>query len=179
MEVVNIIHGVWVRVIAGANSQVTALLPVRADVFPQRCRLLEAAVAEGATAGSLSSVDELVVLEVLQAAQALPADGAHVWLLSRVRAPVFAQTVQVAEGVSTLRARVWLFTRVYAQVSLKSPRLAEAAAAHSTRVGLLSCVDADVLLQAGDQSEGLSTLQAVVRPISRGFHCCVRGRRSC
>lgn len=85
MEVVHIIHGVWVRVVAGANSQVAALLPVRADVLPQRGGLLEAAVAEGATAGSLSSVDELVVFEVLQAAQALPADGAHVRLLPRVR----------------------------------------------------------------------------------------------
>lgn len=121
MEIVNVIHGVWVRVVAGPNSQVTALLPVRADVFPQRRGLLEAAVAEGATARPLSGVDELVVLKVLQATQALSADGAHVRFLPGVCAPVFAQTVQVAEGVSALRARVRLLTRVYAQVGFKGP----------------------------------------------------------
>ncbi len=121
MEVVNVIHGVWVRVITGTNSHVTAFLPVRADVFPQRRGLLEAAVAEGAAARSLSGVDELVVFEVLQAAQALPTDGAHVGFLPGVRAPVFAQTVQVAEAVSTLGARVWLLARVYAQVGFKRP----------------------------------------------------------
>ncbi len=121
MEIVNVIHGVWVRVITGTNSHVTTFLPVRADVFPQRCGLLEAAVAEGAAARPLSSVDELVVFEVLQAAQALPADGTHVGFLSGVCASVFAQTVQVSEAVSTLRARVWLLTRVYAQVGFKSP----------------------------------------------------------
>lgn len=179
MEIVYIIHGVRVRVITGSDPHVTAFLPVRADVFPQRCRFLEAAVAEGAAAGSLSGVDELVVFEVLQAAQALPADGAHVGFLSGVCAPVLSQTVQVAEAISTLRARVRLLARVYAQVGLKRPGLAEATAADSTWVGLLSSVDADVLLQAGDKTERLSTFQAVVRPISRGFPCCVRGRRSC
>lgn len=102
MEIVNVIHGVWVRVITGPDSQVTTLLPVRADVFPQRCGLLEAAVAEGATTWPFSSVDELVVLEVLQATQALSADGANIGFLASVCAPVFAQTVQVAEGVSAL-----------------------------------------------------------------------------
>lgn len=102
MKVVNVIHGVWVRVIAGTNPHVTAFLPVRADMLPQRCRLFEAAVAEGAAARSLSSVDELVVFEVLQATQALPADGAHIRFLPCVCASVFAQTVQVAEAVSTL-----------------------------------------------------------------------------
>lgn len=102
MQVVNVVHGVRVRVVAGTDSQVAALLPVGADVFPQRRRLLEAAVAEGAAAGPLPGVDELVVLEVLQATQALPADGAHVGFLSSVRAPVLAQTVQVAEAVPAL-----------------------------------------------------------------------------
>lgn len=102
MEVVNIIHGIWVRVITGSDPHVTAFLPMRADVFPQRRGLLEAAVAEGAAAWSLSGVDELMVFEVLQAAQALSTDGTHVRFLSGVCAPVFAQTVQVAEAVSTL-----------------------------------------------------------------------------
>lgn len=121
MEIVNVIHGIWVRVVTGTNSHVAAFLPVCADVFPQRRRLLEAAVAEGAAARPLSGVDELVVFEVLQAAQPLPADGAHVGFLSGVCAPVFAQTVQVAEAVSTLRARVWLLACVYTQVGLKRP----------------------------------------------------------
>lgn len=175
MEVINVVHGVWVRVITGPDSHVTALLPVRTDVFPQRSRLFEAAVAERAAARSLSGVDELVVFEVLQAAQSLPTDGAHVGFLSRVRAPVFAQTVQVAEAVSTLRARVRLLACVYTQVSFKGAGLAEATATDSARVRLLSSVDADVLLQAGDQTEGLSALQAVMRTISRGLHYCVRG----
>lgn len=179
MEVVNVIHGVCVRVVTGTDPHVAAFLPVRADVFPQCGGLLESAVAEGAAARPLPGVNELVVFEVLQAAQALPADGAHVGFLPRVCAPVLAQTVQVAEAVSTLRARVWLLTRVYAQVGFKRSRLTEAAAADSTRVGLLSGVDADVLLQAGDQAESLSTLEAMVRPISRWFPYCVRGRRSC
>lgn len=169
MKVVNVIHGVWVRVITGTDSHVTAFLPVRADVLPQCRGLLEAAVAEGAAARSLSGVDELVVFEVLQAAQALPADGAHVWFLPRVCASVFAQTVQVAEAVSTLRTRVRFLTRVYAQVGLKGARLTETAATDRARVWLLSGVDANVLLQAGDQAEGLSALQAVVGPISRGL----------
>lgn len=114
MKVVNVINGVWVRVITGTNSHVTAFLPVCADVFPQRCRLLKAAIAEGAAARPLAGVDELVVFEVLQAAQALPTDGTHIGFLSGVCAPVFAQTVQVAEAVSTLRARVWLLTCVCA-----------------------------------------------------------------
>lgn len=119
MKVVNVIHGVWVRVVTGTNSHVTAFLPMCADVLPQRGGLLEAAVAEGAAARSLSGVDELVVFEVLQPAQTLPTDGAHVRFLSRVRASVFAQTVQVAEAVSTLRTRVRFLTCVYAQVGLK------------------------------------------------------------
>lgn len=118
MEVVHVIDGVWVGVVAAANRQLPALLAVRADVLSQRCRLLEGAVAEGAAAGPFPRVDELVVFKVLQAAQALPADGAHVRFLARVRAPVLAQTIQVAEAVPTLRAGVWLLTRVYAQVSL-------------------------------------------------------------
>lgn len=178
VEVVNVVHGVWVRVVAGADSHVTALLPVRADVLAQRRGLLEAAVAEGAAARPLAGVDELMVFEVLQAAQALPADGAHVGFLPGVRAPVFAQTVQVAEAVPALRAGVRLLARVYAQVGLERPGLAEAAAADSARVGLLAGVDADVLLQAGDQAEGLSALQAVVRPVSGGLPCRVGGRRS-
>lgn len=173
MEVVNVIQGIWICVISGTNSHVTPFLSVCADVFPQRCWLLEAAVAEWAAARPLTSVDELVVFEMLQAAQALPTDGTHIRFLSGVCAPMFAQTIQVAETVSTLRTRVWLFTRVYAQVGFKGPRLTEATATDSTWVGLLSCVNADVLLQAGDQAESLSALQAVVRPISRGISCCV------
>lgn len=121
MEVVYVIHGIWVCVIAGADPHVAAFLPVRADVFPQRRRLLEAAAAEGAAARPLSSVNQLVVLEMLQAAQTLPADGAHVRFLPGVRAPVFAQTVQVAEAVSTLGARVRLLARVDAQVGFEGP----------------------------------------------------------
>lgn len=121
MKVVNVINGIWVRVVIGTNSHVTAFLPVRADVFPQRCRLLEAAVTEGAAAWPLPSVDELVMFEVLQAAQALPTDGTHIGFLPSVRAPVFAQTVQVPETVSTLRTRVRLLTCVYAQVGFKGP----------------------------------------------------------
>lgn len=102
MKVVNVIHGIWVRVITGTNPHVTAFLPVCTDVLPQRRRLLEGAVAEGAAARSLSGVDELVVFEVLQAAQAFPADGAHIRFLPCMCASVFAQTVQVAEAVSTL-----------------------------------------------------------------------------
>lgn len=117
MEIVHVINGVRVCVVAGADSQLPALLAVRADVFSERRRLLEGAVAKGAAAGSFPRVDELVVFEVLQATQALPADGAHVRLLTRVRAPVLAQAVQMAEAVATLRAGVRLLTRVYAQVS--------------------------------------------------------------
>ena len=119
METVYVVQSIRVGVITGAHAHVAAFLAVRTDVFPQRSRLLEAAVAEGAAARSLPSVDELVVFEVLQAAQALPADGAHIWFLPRVRASVFAQTVQVAEAVSTLRTGVWFLTCVYAQVGLK------------------------------------------------------------
>lgn len=90
MEVINVIHSVWVCVIIGSNSHVTTFLPVRTDVFPQRCGLFEAAVAEGTAARPLSSVDKLVVFEVLKAAQALPAYGTHVRFLSCVRAPVFS-----------------------------------------------------------------------------------------
>lgn len=178
MEIVHVVDGVWVRVVAGADAQLPALLAVRADVFAQRRRLLEGAVAKGAAAGSLPGVDELVVFEVLQATQALPADGAHVRLLARVRAPVLAQTVQMAEAIPTLGAGVRLLARVYAQVSFQRPRLAEAAPADSARVWLLPSVDADVFFQAGDETEGLSTFQAVVWAISRRLARRVRRRRS-
>lgn len=102
MKVVNVIHGVWVCLVASAQSHVATFLPVRADMLPQRRRLFKAAIAEGAAAGPLSGVDELVVFEMLQAAQTLPADGTHVGFLPRVRAAVFAQTVQVAETVAAL-----------------------------------------------------------------------------
>lgn len=177
MEVVHIINGVLVRFVIGGDSHVTAFVAVGADVFPQRCGLFEGAVAEGTAARPLASVDELVVFEVLQAAQPLPTDGAHVRFLPRVRAAVLAQAIQVAEAVPALGARVRLLTGVYAQVRFQRPGLAEATAADATRVRLLSRVDADVLLQAGDQTEGLPTLQAVVRPVCRGLPCCVRGRR--
>lgn len=120
METVYVVQSIWVGVITGAHAHVAAFLAVRTDVFPQCSRLLEAAVAEGAAARSLPSVDELVVFEVLQAAQALPTDCTHIGFLSGVCAPVFAQTVQVAEAVSTLRARVRLLSCVYAQVSFES-----------------------------------------------------------
>lgn len=171
VEIVHVVDGVRVSVVAGADPHVAALLAVRADVLPQRRRLLEGAVAEGAAAGSFPRVDQLVVLEVLQAAQALPADGAHVRLLAGVRAPVFAETVQVAEAVPTLGAGVRLLTCVYAQVSFQRPRLAEAAPADATGVRFLSGVDADVFFEAGNQTESLPTLQAVVRAISRGLAC--------
>lgn len=167
VEIVHVVDGVWVRVVAGADAQLAALLAVGADVLAQRRRLLEGAVAEGAAAGSLPGVDELVVLEVLQATQALPADGAHVRLLARVRAPVLAQAVQMAEAIPALGAGVRLLARVDPQVSFQRPRLAEAAPADPARVGLLPSVDADVLFQAGDEAEGLSAFQAVVRAISR------------
>lgn len=102
VEVVNVVQNVLLCFVHGNNPQVTALLPVRADVFAQRRGLLEAAVAEGAAAGPLPGVDQLVVFQVLQAAQALPTDGTNVRFFPGVRAPVFAQTVQVAEAVPTL-----------------------------------------------------------------------------
>lgn len=120
METVNVIQSIWVGVIAGAHAHVATFLAVRADVFPQCSRFLEAAVAEGAAARSLSSVDELVMFKVLQTAQAFPTDSTHIRFLSGVCAPVFAQTVQVAEAVSTLRARVRFLTCVYAQVGFES-----------------------------------------------------------
>lgn len=177
MEVVHVVQGVRVRVFTGAHSQVTAFLAVRANMLPQRRGLLEGAVAEGTAARPLPGVDELVVFEVLQAAQALPADGAHVRLLARVRAAMLAQTVQVAEAVPALGTRVRLLAGVDAQMCFERPRLAEAAAADSTGVRLLARVDADVLLQAGDQTEGLSALQAVVGAICGGLPCQVRSRR--
>lgn len=155
MEVVNVVR---VRVVGGAYPHVAALLAVRAHVLAQRRGLLEGAVAERTAARPLPGVDELVVLEVLQAAQALPADGAHVGLLASVCAAVFAQAVQVAEAVPALGAGVRLLARVDAQVRFERPRLAEAAPADAARVGLLPRVDADVLLQAGDQTESLSAL---------------------
>lgn len=121
MQVVNVINSVWVRVIAGTDSHVAPLLAMSTDVFPQCSGFLEAAVAEGAAARPLSGVDELVVFEMLQAAQALPTYGTDIRLLPRVRASVFAQAVQMAETVSALRARVWLLTCVYAQVRFKCP----------------------------------------------------------
>lgn len=178
VEIVHVVDGVRVGVVAGAHAHVAALLAVRADVLAQRRRLLEGAVAEGAAAGPLPRVDELVVLQVLQAAQTLPADGAHVRLLARVRAPVLAQTVQVAEAVSALGAGVGLLARVDAQVRLQRPRLAEAAPAHAAGVRLLPGVDADVLFEAGDQTESLPALQAVVRAVARRLACRVGCRRS-
>lgn len=176
MEAIDVVHGVWVRLLAGADAHVAALVAVRPGVLAQRRGFLEGAVAEGAAAGPLPGVDELVVLEVLQATQALPADGAHVGLLARVRAPVLAQTVQVAEAVAAFGARVGLLAGVNAQVRFERPGLSEAAATHRARVRLLARVDADVLLQAGDQTEGLAALQAVMRPVRRGLPRGVGGR---
>lgn len=102
MEVINVVHGVWVGVFIGADSHVTAFLAVRADVFPQSRRLFESAVAERAAARPLSGVDQLVVFQVLQATEPLPTDGTHVGLLPRVGAPMFTQTIQVAEAISAL-----------------------------------------------------------------------------
>lgn len=121
MEVINVVHGVRVGVVARADSHVTTLLPVCADVFPQGRGLFEAAVAERAAARPLPGVDELVVFQVLQATQPLPTDGTHVGFLSRVRAPVFPQTIQVAEAVPALGARVRLLACVYAQVGFERP----------------------------------------------------------
>lgn len=178
MEVVDVIQSVRVRVLRGTDSHVASFLSVRADVLPERGGFFEGAVAEGAAAGPLARVDELVVLEVLQAAQALPTDGAHVGLLPRVRAPVLAQAVQVPEAVPALGAGVRFLARVNAQVRFQRPRLAEAAAADSARIGLLSGVDADVLLQAGNQAEGLSALQTVVGTVSGGLPRSVGCRRT-
>lgn len=120
MEVVNVVNSVWIGFIIASDSHVSTFLSVGSDVFSERRGLLEAAAAEGTAAGSLSGVDELVVLEMLQSAQTFPTDGTHVGFLSCVRASVFAQTVQMSETVPTLRAGVRLLPRVDTQVSLQS-----------------------------------------------------------
>lgn len=120
MQAVDVVDGVGVRLLgAGGHGQMACLLSVRAHVLSQRRRLLEGAVAEGAAARPLAGVDQLVVLQVLQATQPLAADGTHVGLFAGVRAPVLAQAVQVAEAVAALGAGVWLLACVDPQVGFE------------------------------------------------------------
>lgn len=93
MEAVDVVQGVWVRILSHACLHVARLFTVSADMLAQRRRLLEGAVAEGAAAGFLSGVDALVVLQVLQSAQTLATDGTHVGLVTSVGALVLAQAI--------------------------------------------------------------------------------------
>lgn len=132
------------------------------QVLPETSSILERALAQRASAWSLACVDALMVLEVLQAAEALPAHRAGVRLLARVRASVLAQAIQVAETRTTLAARIWLLTCVDAQMRLERAGFTESSPTHAARVRFLSRVDAQVLLQAREQPECLATLQAEV-----------------
>lgn len=93
MEAVDVVQGVWVWLLSQACLHVARLLTVSADMLAQRRRLLEGAVTEGADAGFLSSMDALVVLQVLQSAQTLATDGTHVGLVTSVGALVLSQAV--------------------------------------------------------------------------------------
>lgn len=152
---------------------------VRADqVLPEAGGVLERALAQRASARTLARVDALMVLEVLQPAEAFPAHAAGVRLLARVRAPMLAQAVQVAETGTALAAHVRLLARVDAQVRLESTGFAESPSAHAARVRLLPRVDAQVLLQARQQPERLATLQAKVRSLTGHLAHQLRGRAS-
>lgn len=171
MEVVYVVYGLLFLVLVAPDAHVPSLILVCAYVFAQRCWLLKGAVAIGAAAGPFSSVNELVVLEVLQSTQALPTDATDVRLLSGVCTAMFAQTVQVAEAVSALRAGVGFLARVDAQVCFKSSGFTKTSATNATGIRFFSSVDADVLFQTGDQAESLATLDTVVRPVSSGRRC--------
>lgn len=171
MKVVYIVDGLLFLVLIGPDAHVPSLILVCAHVFAQRCRLLKGAVAVGAAAGPLSSVNELVVLKVLQSTQAFPTDAADVRLLAGVRTAMFAQTVQMAEAVSALRARVGFLACVDAQVCFKSSGFTETSAANATGIRLFPSVDANVLFQTRDEAESLPTLNTVVRPIGSGPRC--------
>lgn len=90
VKVVHVIYGLLFLVPIGSAAHVSTLVPVCADMFAQRGRFFEGAVAVGAAARPLSSVNELVMLEVLQSAQALAADATDVRFLTGMCAPVFA-----------------------------------------------------------------------------------------
>lgn len=132
------------------------------QVFPEASGILEGALAQRASARSLAGVDALMVLKVLQPAEALSAHTAGVRLLARVRASMLAQAIQVAETRATLAARIRLLARVDTQMRLESTGFTESASTHAARVWLLSRVDAQVLLQARQQPERLAALQAEV-----------------
>lgn len=136
------------------------------QVLPETSGVLERALAQRASARSLAGVDALMVLEVLQAAEALSTHRAGVRLLARMRASVFAQAVQVAKTCAALAARIRLLTCVDAQMRLERARFTESSSAHAARVRLLSRVDAQVLLQAREQPERLAALQAEVRSLT-------------
>lgn len=152
---------------------------VRADqVLPEAGGVLERTLAQRASARTLAGVDALMVLEVLQPAEAFTAHATGVRLLARVRAAVLAQAVQVAETGTALAAHVRLLARVDAQVRLESAGFAESPSAHAARVRLLSRVDAQVLLQARQQPERLAALQAKMRSLTGHLAHQLRGRAS-